>query len=160
MVTNIKSNQGFVLVVALVFLVALTAVASALMLNSTTDMKMSGASQEKVIATQEAISSIDEVIMQQVTLGATNLFTNSVFEEGGNPGVSVNVTAENTNAVINNAIVDNLLVDCPAMKGGSSNDRIKCTALRVTVVKSYGNNETSSVVVNAGIAQQIRPNGR
>ena len=64
---NIKSKQqGVVLVISLVFLIALTAVAAALMLNTTTDMRMSGASQEKVIATQEAVSAIDEIIYKNI----------------------------------------------------------------------------------------------
>ncbi|MFQ3266042.1 MAG: type IV pilus assembly protein PilX, partial [Colwellia sp.] len=46
----VQSNKqrGVVLVVSLIFLIALTAVASALMLNTTTDMKMSGASEMQV----------------------------------------------------------------------------------------------------------------
>ena len=47
---TLKNQQGVVLIVSLVFLVALTAVAAALMQNTTTDMKMAGASEEKVSA--------------------------------------------------------------------------------------------------------------
>ena len=56
--TNIGSQKGVVLVVSLVFLVALTAVAAALMQNSTIDMKMSGASEEKTVALQEVVLSL------------------------------------------------------------------------------------------------------
>lgn len=42
-----NKQKGVVLIISLVFLVALTAVAAALMQNTTTDMKMSGASEEK-----------------------------------------------------------------------------------------------------------------
>lgn len=61
-----KSEQyGVVLVVSLVFLVALTAVAAALMQNSTSDMKMSGATEDKSVALQEVISAVDEVIFNE-----------------------------------------------------------------------------------------------
>ena len=66
---NVTKQRGVVLVVSLVFLVALTAVAAALMQNSTTDMKMSGASEEKVVALQEVVSAVDEVIFNQVGPG-------------------------------------------------------------------------------------------
>ena len=69
---NLRNQTGVVLIVALVFLIALTAVAAALMQNSTTDMKMSGASEEKVVATQEAISASDEVIFRQVNAAVGN----------------------------------------------------------------------------------------
>ena len=69
-----------ILVVALVFLIALTGVASALMLNTTSDMKMSGASQEKVLAMQEAVGTVD----QSILVGQNgNLFQSIVLPENG-----------------------------------------------------------------------------
>ena len=64
-ITNEMKQRGVVLIVSLVFLIALTAVAGALMQNSTLDMKMSGASEQKVIGVQDAISAVDEVINTQ-----------------------------------------------------------------------------------------------
>jgi hypothetical protein len=151
MVRNLNKQQGFVLIVSLVFLIALTGVASALMLNTTSDMKMSGASQEKVIATQEALSSIDEVILIQITSG-TNLFSSSVFPE---EGISVNVTRDNINAEITNRNVSGLVGECPHSGTASSVDMFDCNILKISVTKLYGNNDTSSVVVSAGIAQQL-----
>jgi len=149
MVGNLKSQQGFVLIVALVFLIALTAVASALMLNTTTDMKMSGASQEKVIATQEALSAIDEVILIQ-TRGATNLFKNALFPVNGVP---VAVTHANAAAVITHTNPMSTTVTCPHVVAPTS--MLHCNMLRVTLTKNYGNNNTSSVTVNAGVSQDI-----
>tara|TARA_R110000737_G_scaffold353013_1_gene401748 strand:- start:44 stop:508 length:465 start_codon:yes stop_codon:yes gene_type:complete len=149
MVGNLKSQQGFVLIVALVFLIALTAVASALMLNTTTDMKMSGASQEKVIATQEALSAIDEVILIQ-TRGATNLFRNTLFPVNGIP---VAVTHANTAAVITHTNPMSTDVTCPHRV--AADNLFNCNMLRVTLTKNYGNNDTSSVTVNAGVSQDV-----
>jgi hypothetical protein len=151
MVRHLNKQQGFVLVISLVFLIALTAVASALLLNTTSDMKMSGASQEKVIATQEAISTIDEVILIQTTSG-TNLFSSSLFPEQGIP---VNVTRESTHAEITNSNVNSLVAECPHSETASSVDMFDCNILRIRVIKTYGNNNSSSVVVSAGIAQQL-----
>ena len=84
MVKSIHNQQGVVLIVALVFLVSLTAAASIMMLNSTTDMKISGASQEKLIATQEAISAVDEAIADQIRSN-NNLFTESTYPQQSRP---------------------------------------------------------------------------
>ncbi|PCI52585.1 MAG: hypothetical protein COB45_12330 [Gammaproteobacteria bacterium] len=144
-----KKQQGVVLIVSLVFLVALTAVASALMLNTTSDMKMSGSSQTKVNAVQEAISSIDQVISAQVQ-GNTNLFTTSQFPISMN-GV---VTSPNTTANITTVNATSLLVGCPHSKLGFDAD-YDCNLLRIQSTKLYGRANTSSVQVNAGIAQRL-----
>ena len=60
---SVTKQSGIVLVVSLVFLIALTGVASALMLNSTIDMKMAGASQSKIIAVEEGIGELASLIL-------------------------------------------------------------------------------------------------
>lgn len=145
-----KKQQGVVLIVSLVFLVALTAVASALMLNTTSDMKMSGSSQTKVNAVQEVISSIDQVIAAQV-VGNTNSFTSSQFPISMN-GV---VTSPNTTANITTVNPNSLVVECPPSKLASDTSQFKCNLLRIQSTKLYGRGNTSNVQVNAGIAQQL-----
>ena len=145
-----KNQQGVVLIVSLVFLVALTAVASALMLNTTSDMKMSGSSQTKVNAVQEVISSIDEVVSAQVQ-GNTNAFTSTQFPISMN-GV---VTSDNTTANITTVNANSLVVECPPSKLASDTSQFKCNLLRIQSTKLYGRANTSTVQVNAGIAQQL-----
>jgi hypothetical protein len=149
-----KKQQGVVLVVALVFLVALTAVASMLMLNTTTDMKMAGATQEKMIAHNEAIGSVDELIFKQLT--ENNNFTRSSYPDD----IAVVVTAQNTAAFISmpknrstNEELTSTETDCPASRVPSS--IFKCNVLAIRVEKKYGRENTSRVVVRAGIAQQL-----
>jgi len=73
------SQKGVVLIVALVFLIALTAVVAALMQMTTTDIKMSDASQEKVVATQEALSGLDESVFVEITTpGVANGFADDL----------------------------------------------------------------------------------
>tara|TARA_R110001592_G_scaffold8867_2_gene47911 strand:+ start:7002 stop:7511 length:510 start_codon:yes stop_codon:yes gene_type:complete len=148
-------QNGVVLIVSLVFLVALTAVASALMQNTTTDMKMSGASQEKVIATQEAVSAVDEVIFNQVRPGAVNTFAQAIINfpvsNGLLPGTKTAATASVN--ITNNQF--QLEADCPHSKLASSTQVFTCNVLRVQVNRQYGRNGTSTVDVNSGIAQQL-----
>lgn len=149
-----SKSRGVVLIVSLVFLIALTAVAGALMQNTTSDMKMSDASQIKVIATQEAISSIDEVVYNEInTPGIANGFARPMSEY---PRPSV-VSADDTTAQISVATPNNLVVDCPHSKTASSVQVFKCNALRVQINRLYGRDNLSRVQVTSGIAQQLLP---
>ena len=146
----IKKQRGVVLIISLVFLVSLTSVATALMLNTTTDIKMSGASEEKLIATQEAISAVDETVSDQITSGV-NLFTEKNFPINVNSVGSVQVDS----AVITTRNPDSRLVPCSHSRLASSIDQIQCNLLILTVDNSYGRKATSNVNVEAGITQQI-----
>ncbi|MBL4940404.1 MAG: hypothetical protein JKY81_01925 [Colwellia sp.] len=160
-----NKQQGVVLVVSLVFLIALTAVAGALMQNTTTDMKMSGASEEKVIATQEAISAVDEIIFNQVSPGVTNDFAAAIVTfRDGDIDMMADMSVTNLNndfssatlGVTNNEYM--LEADCPHSKLASSTQVFTCNVLRVQVNRLYGRTNTSAVNVNSGIAQQLLRN--
>ena len=161
--TNIGSQKGVVLVVSLVFLVALTAVAAALMQNSTIDMKMSGASEEKTVALQEVVSAVDEVIFNQVGPGQVNAFARPIG--GGTnfpitnqaillPGTATKATARVE--VANNQY--NLDIACPASKLASSTGAFSCNVLRIRTDKSYGRKGQSNISADSGIAQQLLAN--
>jgi len=150
---NIRKQQGVVLIVSLVFLIALTAVAAALMQNTTTDMKMSGASQEKVVATQEAVSAIDEVIHNEVTqLSGTNGFASEIAKFPLTPTVNRVI---NTSAKITLANPYNIQADCPHSRAASSVQVFKCNVLKVQVTRLYGRTNKSTVEVNSGVSQQL-----
>jgi len=161
----LKKQQGVVLVVSLVFLIALTAVAAALMQNTTTDMKMSGASEEKVIADQCAVSAVDEFFFRQITAGSgNNEFEESVatFREGAK-NVSGALTSTKPKCFIASASLDldnnpyNLALPCPRALNPSGEGQVKCNVLRIEVSRKYGRNNTSTVQVNSGIVQQVKP---
>lgn len=157
--TKKTRQKGVVLIVSLVFLVALTAVAAALMQNSTTDMKMAGASEEKAVALQEAYSGVDEVIFNQVN-SMNSRFTRSVTGEDNFPVNDQDIllpgTLTGTTAVVdavNNGF--NLDVGCPRAKLASSEGDFGCSLIRVTVTRNYGRNTQSVISIETGIAQQI-----
>ena len=155
---NIENQNGVVLVVSLIFLAALTAVAAALMQNSTMDMKMSGATEEKSVALQEAFSGVDEVIYNQVT-ALNSRFTRPVAGEDNFPIETEDLLPATLTG--STAVVDtvrngyNLDVGCPRMQKGNSEGTYGCSLLRITVNRSYGRNGLSSISVATGIAQQI-----
>jgi type IV pilus assembly protein PilX len=155
----IRRQKGVVLIVALVFLIALTAVAAALMQNSTTDMKMSGASEDRVVATQEAISASDESIFRQVNGGTgNNAFTLPLVRFPLAVTDTLTKTNTDTDTTANIELVNNELTlepDCPHSRAASSVQVFTCNVLRVQVVRKYGRTNTNEVEVNAGIAQQL-----
>ncbi len=154
-----KYQSGVVLIVSLVFLVALTAVAAALMQNTTTDMKMSGASQEKSLALQETLSEMDRVIYNEVNRVNANGAGNNInrfaqtAESYSNP-INLTVTKPSiTVGALSNYNVHNLDIGCPRQLRASSD--AKCNYLRVTINRQYGRNNNSNIQVNAGIAQKL-----
>lgn len=157
---NIENQKGVVLVVSLVFLVALTAVAAALMQNSTTDMKMSGASEEKVVALQEVVSAVDEVIFNQVGPGKDNAFSRPVTGDVNFPITDQTVLLPDTTTkssarveVANNEL--NLDIACPHLKLASSTEVFSCNILRVRANRNYGRTGQSNISADSGIAQQL-----
>jgi len=157
MYNSLKKQQGVVLIISLVFLIALTAVAAALMQNTTTDMKMSGASQEKVVATQEAISTIDEVIYNEVNKvnSVAGVPTNGFASELADFPLTPTVTNADTSAQISLANALKIETDCPHSTGASSVEVFKCNVLRVRINRMYGRTNSSQVQVVSGIAQQL-----
>jgi Tfp pilus assembly protein PilX len=153
---NIEQQQGVVLVVSLVFLVALTAVAAALMQNSTTDMKMSGATEEKSVALQEVVSAADEVVFDELFTGNDNRFARPIT--GNNfPITPDNLlpdtdTGSTANVALANGGTQQL---CPHLKVASSVDIFGCNILTITTSRNYGRNEQNIITANSGIAQQI-----
>ena len=154
-------QRGVVLIVSLVFLVALTAVAAALMQNTTTDMKMSGASEEKVVATQAVISAIDEIVNNQVNIQAINVFTQSLNEIPNYTSAELLPVATNTGATASASVINNPFFEefnCPRSAVASSVGIIECNFLQLQTQRLYGRNNTSNLVVDANIAQQLLKN--
>jgi len=155
--TRPKTRQsGVVLIVALVFLIALTAVAAALMQNTTTDIKMAGASQEKSIATQEIMSEMDRVIFneEQKIIGGINRF--ALSQEIYAAQVPLTVTEpDTTTGTILGSNQYSLDTHCSHMNNASSVGTFNCRALKVQVSRTYGRNNNSQIQVNAGIVKLI-----
>lgn len=155
---TIANQNGVVLVVSLVFLVALTAVAAALMQSSTIDMKMSGASEEKVVALQEVVSAVDEVIFNQVGPGKINAFSKPVVGNFPVNDQSVLLPATVTKATATVDVANNkynLDIACPHLQLASSTAVFRCNMLTIAVQRNYGRKNLSNISANSGIAQQL-----
>jgi len=150
---NKAKQRGVVLIVSLVFLVALTAVAAALMQNSSTDLKMSGASEQKVVAVQDAMSAVDEIIITQKGSGFVRPVFGDNFPIGNALPASPSTSATADVVVANNNFL--LEADCPHSKFASSTGVFTCNVLRVRVSRNYGRKGNSNIQVSSGITQQL-----
>jgi len=152
---RINKQQGVVLIVALVFLIALTAVAAALMQNTTTDIKMAGATQEKSKVTQETISEMERVIFNEFRrVDGENELARIIV---GTINFNDTVTEPNiTTATAINANQFGLDVECPRSINPISTGELGCSVKRVQVTRTYGRDNNHSIQVNSGIAQVIK----
>jgi len=157
----ISKQKGVVLVVSLVFLIALTAVAAALMQNTTTDIKMSGASQEKVIAAQDSLSASEEVIFNEVSKldDDSNMFalTPTAFQ-GEDAKFDVEVSDPHSDAEVILENPDKLELDCPPSRAPSSVGTFSCNRIRIRVITTYGRYNSNSIETNATIGQKLLKN--
>lgn len=158
--TSTHNQKGVVLIVTLVFLVALTGVAAALMQSTTSDMKMTSASNEKVIASQAAISAIDEILDNQINQRAVNLFAGSLGALAGYTTEDLLPAESKTGVQATASVINNPLLEekpCPRNErgAGTSEDVEMCNVVQLQVTRAYGRNDSSTVVVNAVIAQKL-----
>jgi len=152
-----RNNQsGVVLIITLVFLVALTAVAAALMQNTTSDIKMAGANQEKAIVTQETISEMERVLFNERRRvnGGVNTFASINAEQ-----VLITTQPLITQATAIPANVNNLDIPCPRDVKGTSDGILKCRNVRVQVVRTYGRDNNQNIDVRAGVIQAFPKGG-
>jgi hypothetical protein len=159
--SRVIKQQGVVLIVALVFLVALTGVAAALMQNTTSDMKMAGASNERVVASQAAISAVDEVINNQLNIQPDNLFTKGGNLFAGYSSAQLLPATTTTKATANTSVINNPSFDempCPRAKVASSVGIIECNNVQLQVQRLYGRSNTSNIIVNTNISQELLTN--
>lgn len=143
----LKQQKGVVLVVALIFLTALTSVAVLLVSNSTSFMTLAGASEERTIAIQEAVSGVDKAIALQAD-------GNDEFERKSYPeeGIAVAVGEMVDSAIVTRTTENNIPVPCSNSHLPSSDS--KCNVLTLTVTNTYGRRD-SVITVQSTIEQEL-----
>jgi type IV pilus assembly protein PilX len=154
-----NKQQGVVLIVALVFLIALTSLAAGLMQNTTTDLKMAAASEAKVVAQQSALSTVEHVIFKQLTLPDENIFSQPLTEDffpNSNQKQLLTTTDKNVSVTIDiDQSMSSMTTDCPHQYAASSVDLFICQRLTLKIIKKYGRNDKNYIEVNAGVIQQL-----
>ncbi len=149
-----QRQQGFVLVTAMVLLIAITGVALSLMSTSSMDIKMTVFSQEREQATLMARGQTEQAVKAEVEreTDGQNYFTIADDTE-------VTLTSTDTDTAI--TVVSELPPQALSSAGHTlcfdrlASSRFKCNKVRMTSATSYGKGKQNQVRVITGITQQV-----
>lgn len=150
-----KSTQqaGFVLVVAMIMLIAVTGVAVALLVSSGVDNKMLSSAQEAELAINEAEGAHDEAYRnEEFQIGGQNQFSLRIPI-----GQTVPVRTTQPNSAGNIATYTAIpeATTCAAsFTNSSGNTGLKCTYNRVVVNTNYGE-VGQTVTIRSVVAQRV-----
>lgn len=151
---NPKQNQGFVLVTALLMLLAVTGIAVSLMGSSSIDLKITQTAQEREQSETQVKGDADKALISEMNKTAEQnrfLFLSGQFGDKE----SLDITPENVNSTVTlfNMNKGPVIIDCPPKFAATSG--IKCNMLRVNTELNYGKNDKHLVAVRNGIVQEL-----
>lgn len=145
-----KRQQGFVLMVSLVMVIAISAIAVTLLSSSTMDMKMATAAEDWEMATHIARGGNDQLYFDAVNrTGGGNYFAAFAANQQ-EANYSSEYGAVSTVAWGSDNPVE---TDCPRSKAPT--EGLQCNFLQATTVKTFGPNNSNQINVVSGVAQQV-----
>jgi type IV pilus assembly protein PilX len=146
-----SNQQGFVLMVALVMVVAITGIAVSLISSSSMDMKMATAAEDREMATHKARGGNDQLYYNAVnrTVNEQNYFAAFSTTQ---PATEFQSTHGAVSTVSWASSVQ-IETDCPRSKDPT--EGLMCVYLQATTVKTFGPNDNNQVNVVSGVAQQV-----
>lgn len=128
-------QAGFVLVVAMIMLIAITGVAVALLVSSGVDNKMMSSAQEAELAINEAKAAHNEAYAREMLqIGGQNQFS---LDIPWGTTLTAKETQPNTGGVISPYSLVPTPTNCPASWKGNSK-AIACTYNRVATTTTFG----------------------
>lgn len=147
-----RHNQGFVLMVSLVMVIAITSIAVSLLSSSSMDLKMATAAEDREMATHIARGGNDQLYYNAVNriVNSQNYF--AAFATGTDSADYVS-----TNGAISTvswlSATPRTETDCPRSKAPT--EGLQCIFLQSSTVKPFGPNNANQINVASGIAQQV-----
>jgi len=151
---NPKQDQGFVLVTALLMLLAVTGIAVSLMGSSSIDLKITQTAQEREQSETQVKGDADKALISEMNKTADlNRFLYLSGQFGDQE--SLDITPANVNSTVSlfNMNKGPVIIDCPPKFAATSG--IKCNMLRVNTELNYGKNDKHLVAVRNGIVQEL-----
>lgn len=144
-------QRGVVLIIALIMLIAITAVAVALMVSSGIDNKMMSAAQEAQVAMNEALGGHDEAYNSEIVQdGGQNQFTLRI--EVGTELVAKENGA-NTAGTLRTYSAIPEATTCPPSKYANSGSLL-CNYIRVETNTTFGENG-QTIDIASVVSQQV-----
>ncbi|GKW52090.1 hypothetical protein NCCP2140_11430 [Pseudoalteromonas sp. NCCP-2140] len=146
-----KKQQGVVLIVALIMVVAVTGIAVTLMNSSSIDIKITTAVQEREVAENELFGNVQQVIAAEAAQGGNSAFLMKAAEipEGGFNMGSIGDTT-NTMTNLNNGALD---LPCPRKYNFTSG--VSCNMIQVDSTITYGRKSIHVLTISTGVAQEM-----
>lgn len=148
---TLHKQQGVVLIVALIMVVAVTGIAVTLMSSSSIDIKITNAAQEREAAENELIGTVQEVISNETSLNSNSRFFNHRVNVP-DTGLDLGIVNNTTNTMFNRN-AGPLALKCP--RRFDSSEIYKCNMLEINSTVQYGTKSTHSLTIRSGVAQQM-----
>ncbi|MCP4586522.1 MULTISPECIES: pilus assembly protein PilX [unclassified Pseudoalteromonas] len=150
-VTLAKKQQGVVLIVALIMVVAVTGIAVTLMNSSSIDIKITNAVQEREVAENELFGNVQQVISAEATKGGDSAFLMKAAEipEGG---FVIGRVGNTTNTMTN---LNNGALDLPCPRKYNFTSGVACNMIQVNSTITYGKKSTHVLTITTGVAQEM-----
>ncbi|AZZ97636.1 hypothetical protein [Pseudoalteromonas sp. R3] len=154
-------QQGMVLIVSMVLIVAVMSVAVTLMSSSTIDIKVTNAAQEREAAEALLMGEVQRIISQEKVLFNESVFhaRNGQFENDAGEMVGrvirndEEIELESLQANLNSG---QLLLECPRVFNFTAG--LSCVITEVESTVQYGDQAQHQVTVVIGVAQEALSN--
>ncbi|NQZ11237.1 MAG: hypothetical protein HRT35_29140 [Algicola sp.] len=148
---RLNKNKGFVLMVSLVMVIAITSIAVALLSASSMDMKMAVAFEDREMATHVARGGNDQLFYDAVnrTVNSQNYFAAFPGSQNGSNYTS----SHGAVSTVSWASANHVETDCPRSKAPTQG--LMCNYLQATTVKTFSPSNANQINVVSGIAQQV-----
>ncbi|WP_440053609.1 pilus assembly protein PilX [Pseudoalteromonas sp. T1lg65] len=144
-------QQGVVLVMALVMVVAIMAIAASLMSSSTLDIKMTHAVMEREEAENLLYGEMQKLIQQQQALAEESVFLKKRDELPA--GGEVVQTPGGIRAVVTNLNRGEMELYCPRQYAFTHG--VICNMSEVEATVTYGSDNQHSVTIVMGVGQEL-----
>lgn len=157
-----SSQQGVVLITALIMVIAVTGIAVSLMSSSSIGIKITNAAQEREVAENELIGEVQRMISDEANKGAGNQFFLTAEEvtamsSGDVAGMMIANHNDMQSKMINlNKGAMNL--ECPRRFNFTAG--ISCNMVQVATTIDYGSKSKHQLTIVTGIAQEMANAGK
>lgn len=150
-VSSLHKQQGIVLVIALIMVVAVTGIAVTLMSSSSVDIKVANSAQERETAENSLIGIVQKVIANEAAAGGNSAFLMKASEipEGGFDMDDMD-GASNTMTNLNNGVLD---LPCPRKFNFTAG--VSCNMVQVDTTITYGTKSKHTLTISTGVAQEM-----
>lgn len=150
-VNSLHKQQGVVLIVALIMVVAVTGIAVTLMSSSSIDIKITNAAQEREVADNLLIGTVQQVIANEASKGGGSRFLYSRVQVP-EKGIDLGDVGDTSNTMTN---LNNGALDLPCPRRFNFTSGVSCNMVQVDTTITYGSKSKHTLTIVSGVAQEM-----